>query len=84
MNKAEGIKLWEKAAAQSGEVQTIAQYNLRIAYSSGGGVSVGNFEISKWLKSSAEQGHALSQSLLGAMHYESKVVLIDKIEACKW
>ena len=63
MDKAEGIKLQEKAAAQSGEVQTIAQYNLCIAYSSGEGVSVGNFESSKWLKSSAEQGHALSHDL---------------------
>jgi len=47
-------------------------------------LTIDNFVSPKCLKISAELGHALSQSLLGAMYYEGMGVLIDKIEACKW
>ena len=81
MDKAEGIKLWEKAAAQSGEVQTIAQYNLRIAYSSGEGVSVAKMKGIEWFKQSAHLGDAMAQHALGIAYSSGEGVSVDNFES---
>ena len=78
---AEAGKWYRKAAEQD---IAPAQYNLRVIYLKGRGVSQDYAEAFKWYSKAAEQGHASAQYSLGLMYAREDGVPRDYTEAYFW
>jgi len=76
----EGIK-WSKKAALQGNVY--AAHNLGITFKKGFGVPANLEESVKWFRIGAENGYAVSQTILGSI-YLSEDSLKDYEEAYRW
>ena len=72
-----------KTRAEQGQVS--AQIKMGLWYLDGSnGVAEDSVEAAKWFRKAAEQGHALAQSMLGAMYYAGLGVTKDHAEMVKW
>lgn len=63
---------------------SLAQYNLGVAYLEGKGVAQDDQEAVKWFRMSAEHGYSEAQYNLGQMYRMGKGVLQNDHEAVKW
>jgi len=77
-NYREAVKLWKKAANQG---NAVAQYELGVAYTYGGGVKQNYFKAVKWFKKAADQGYAQAQNYLGNMYKHGQGVEQNYVKA---